>query len=32
VRTAAACGITLIGIARGTEYQIFSHAEAVGLP
>jgi FdhD protein len=32
VRAAAACGITIVGIARGTDFQIFSHAEAVGLP
>ncbi len=32
VRTATACGITLVGVARGTDYQIFSHPETVGLP
>jgi FdhD protein len=29
VRTAEACGMTLVGIARGSEYEIFSHPEAI---
>ncbi len=29
VRTAAACGITLIGIARGEDFEIFSHPAGV---
>jgi FdhD protein len=29
VRTATTCGMTLVGIARGREFEIFSHAEGV---
>ncbi len=29
VRTAAACRITLVGIARGQDFEIFSHADAI---
>jgi FdhD protein len=29
VRTAEACGMTIVGIARGSEYEIFSHPEAI---
>jgi FdhD protein len=29
VRTAEDCGMTLVGIARGSEYEIFSHPEAI---
>jgi FdhD protein len=29
VRTAGQCGITLIGIARGSAFEIFSHAEGI---
>lgn len=32
VRTAEASGITLIGIARGNELEIFSHPTRVGMP
>jgi FdhD protein len=31
VRTADACGITLVGIARGGEFEIFSHPAAIAL-
>ncbi|HEX2654623.1 MAG TPA: formate dehydrogenase accessory sulfurtransferase FdhD [Xanthobacteraceae bacterium] len=30
VRTAETCGITLIGIARGSAFEIFSHPDAIG--
>jgi len=30
VRTAEACGITLVGIARGSAFEIFSHPEGIG--
>ena len=29
IRTAEACGLTLVGIARGSAFEIFSHAEAI---
>lgn len=32
VRTAEASGITLVGIARGNEFEIFSHPTRVGMP
>jgi FdhD protein len=31
VRTAEACGITLVGIARGREFEIFSHPAGIAL-
>lgn len=31
IRTAEACGITLVGIARGLEFEIFSHPAGVAL-
>jgi FdhD protein len=31
VRTAERCGITLVGIARGREFEIFSHPEGIAL-
>jgi FdhD protein len=31
IRTAEACGITLVGIARGREFEIFSHPDAIAL-
>ena len=30
VRTAVACGMTLVGVARGTAFETFSHPEAIG--
>lgn len=30
VRTAFACGMTLVGVARGTAFETFSHPEAIG--
>jgi FdhD protein len=29
VRTAEACGMTLVGVARGSEYEIFTHPEVI---
>jgi FdhD protein len=29
VRTAESCGMTLVGVVRGSEYEIFSHPEAI---
>lgn len=31
VRTADRCGITLVGIARGREFEIFTHPDAIAL-
>lgn len=31
IRTAQACGVTLVGIARGRDFEIFSHAAGIAL-